>query len=336
MTIDLAQFHSSFFEESFEALDGMEAALLGLDVGAPDPERVNSIFRVAHSIKGGARHFGFKDVASFTHTLETLLDELRSGRMAVTRDISDKLLVSVDVMRAMLTSVQRKEAVDMQKVADLQFDLEMIVAQWTGGGCSVPAPPPAAAAAPALLVRRAARRGRCWPVEHRVPGVARAAAAWQRSDCHFRQPGELGKLTVSANMEAVPRLRSIDAERCYLRWTLELESDCARERMPAFEWAAVDCELRSSRPARPRLMWLRLPLPPVAAGQLPLRLPAQPAAAGGARRQQPAQGAAAAAARLTCRQRAAAQANAARPHRQPSLAAAKREGGPKRGRQGRW
>src|SRR5579871_6207923 len=134
MDLDLAQFHDTFFEESFEALDSMEASLLKLDVGAPNPDLVNTIFRVAHSIKGGAGMFGFKEVASFTHTLETLLDELRSGRMQVTRAISDQLLVSVDVMRAMLTAVQRKEPVDMQKVADLQFDLEMIVAQGGTGG----------------------------------------------------------------------------------------------------------------------------------------------------------------------------------------------------------
>src|SRR5207237_4935250 len=119
-------------------------------------ERVNSIFRVAHSIKGGAGMFGFKDVASFTHTLETLLDELRSGRMAVTREISDKLLLSVDVMRAMLTSVQRKEPVDMQKVADLQFDLEMIVAQGAGGAAAPAAPAPAAPATVAAPAAAAA------------------------------------------------------------------------------------------------------------------------------------------------------------------------------------
>src|ERR1700738_5411783 len=105
MDLDLAQFHSSFFEESFEALDGMEAALLALDVGAPAPEGINSIFRVAHSIKGGAGMFGFKDVASFTHTLETLLDEMRSGRMQVTTYIADQLRLSVDVLRAMVRSV---------------------------------------------------------------------------------------------------------------------------------------------------------------------------------------------------------------------------------------
>ena len=67
MTLDLTQFHDAFFEESFEALDSMEAALLKLDLGAPDAELVNTIFRVAHSIKGGSATFGFSEIASFTH-----------------------------------------------------------------------------------------------------------------------------------------------------------------------------------------------------------------------------------------------------------------------------
>ena len=85
MALDLAQFHDAFFDESFEALDTMEAALLKLNVGAPEPELINTIFRVAHSIKGGSATFGFSEVASFTHTCETLLDELRGNRMQVTR-----------------------------------------------------------------------------------------------------------------------------------------------------------------------------------------------------------------------------------------------------------
>src|SRR5690348_12239496 len=129
MTIDLTQFHDAFFEESFEALDSMEAALLKLDIGAPEPELINTIFRVAHSIKGGSATFGFSDIASFTHSLETLLDELRSGSMQVTLAISDLLLKSVDVMRAMLKSTQSKQPLDMQRVSDLQFDLELIIAQ---------------------------------------------------------------------------------------------------------------------------------------------------------------------------------------------------------------
>jgi two-component system chemotaxis sensor kinase CheA len=271
MDLDLAQFHSSFFEESFEALDGMEAALLALDVGAPDPERVNGIFRVAHSIKGGAGMFGFKDVTSFTHTLETLLDELRSGRMQVTRPISDQLLVSVDVLRAMLTAVQRKEPVDMQKVADLQFDLEMIVAS-KGGAAGAGAAAPVAecatvdvsatAAAPAAMPGTAAGST---PVETPVATATAAVIATGRWVIEFRalpelllrgndplaifsSLAELGKLTVLTSLDSTPRLRLLDAERCYLTWKLELESDCARDQVDAaFEWAAVDCVLTINR-----------------------------------------------------------------------------------------
>ncbi|MBS0418111.1 MAG: chemotaxis protein CheA [Proteobacteria bacterium] len=64
----------------------------------------------------------------------------------------------------------------------------------------------------------------------------------------FSALAELGKLTVVCNVDALPRLREIDAERCYLKWTLELESECGREQVEAaFEWAAVDCELSIQR-----------------------------------------------------------------------------------------
>ena len=89
----------------------------------------STIFRVAHSIKGGAATFGFGQITSFTHTLETLLDELRGQRMKVTTALSDLLLRSVDVLREMLRAQQGKQPVDAQRVADLQFDLELTVVQ---------------------------------------------------------------------------------------------------------------------------------------------------------------------------------------------------------------
>ena len=109
MSIDLTQFHESFYDESFEALGSMEENLLRLDVGAPESDRVNTIFRVAHSIKGGAATFGFTEITSFTHTLETLLDELRAQRMQVTRALMDLLLKAVDVMRDMLRAQQARQ-----------------------------------------------------------------------------------------------------------------------------------------------------------------------------------------------------------------------------------
>src|SRR5262249_54978612 len=106
VTLDLAQFHDTFFAESFEALDAMEGALLKLSSGDADLELINTIFRVAHSIKGGSATFGFTDVAAFTHTLETLLDQLRAGKRQVDPALVDSLLRSCDLMRAMLAATQ--------------------------------------------------------------------------------------------------------------------------------------------------------------------------------------------------------------------------------------
>src|SRR5690242_15570436 len=120
MASNLSQFHQSFFEESFEAIDAMEAALLKLDVGVADHDGINTIFRGAHSMKGGAAMLGFEGVTSFTHTLETLLDELRSGRMQVTTRTLDTLLKSLDALREMLRAVQSEQPVDERRVADVQ------------------------------------------------------------------------------------------------------------------------------------------------------------------------------------------------------------------------
>ncbi|MEE9397245.1 MAG: Hpt domain-containing protein, partial [Methylococcales bacterium] len=111
MSIDLAQFHQVFFEESFEGLDAMETGLLDLDTGDVDSEEINTIFRAAHSIKGGAGTFGFMEVSNFTHVMETLLDEMRDGRRQVTQPTVDVLLKSVDFLREMLTAIQDGEEV---------------------------------------------------------------------------------------------------------------------------------------------------------------------------------------------------------------------------------
>lgn len=62
MTVDMTQFYQLCFEGSSELLAEMEALLSKVDLAAPDPEPLNAIFRVAHSIKGGASTFDFTDV----------------------------------------------------------------------------------------------------------------------------------------------------------------------------------------------------------------------------------------------------------------------------------
>jgi two-component system chemotaxis sensor kinase CheA len=242
MALDLAQFHDAFFDESYEALDTMEAALLKLNVGAPEPELIATIFRVAHSIKGGSATFGFSEVASFTHTCETLLDELRSNRMQVTRYITDLLLKSVDVMRDMLRAVQHKEPIDAQRVADLQFDLELAIAQ-NNKSTAEPAPaaqPAAAAPTPAPQASRAAHR---WHISFRP--YPQLFAHGNDPLRMLRELAELGDLEIELDGTKLPSLEELDPESCYLAWELTLETDATRDVIDQiFDWAEGDCELK--------------------------------------------------------------------------------------------
>ncbi len=74
--VDMEEIAALFVEESKEGLDIMESGLLNLDLGAADPETMNTIFRAAHSIKGGGATFGYTEVSEFAHHVETLLDEI--------------------------------------------------------------------------------------------------------------------------------------------------------------------------------------------------------------------------------------------------------------------
>jgi len=104
--IDLSQFYQVFFEEAGENLDRMEAQLLDIDIESADDEELNSIFRCAHSVKGGAATFGFADVAELTHQMETLLDKLRRHELAPSAAMVDVLLQSGDALRAQLARHQ--------------------------------------------------------------------------------------------------------------------------------------------------------------------------------------------------------------------------------------
>src|SRR5205085_6149486 len=112
--IDLSQFYHVFFEEAGENLDRMEQQLLEIDIEAADDEELNSIFRCAHSVKGGAATFGFSDVAELTHQMETLLDKLRRRELAASSAMVDVLLRSGDALKALLARHEGKGDADIE------------------------------------------------------------------------------------------------------------------------------------------------------------------------------------------------------------------------------
>ena len=116
MTIDMSQFFQVFFDETEELLAEMEKLLLAVDVSAPDEEDLNAIFRAAHSIKGGAATFGITDLTEVTHVLETLLDRIRKGEMALMAEHVDAFLSAKDVLKMQLDGHRLHTPVDLSLI----------------------------------------------------------------------------------------------------------------------------------------------------------------------------------------------------------------------------
>ena len=118
MSIDIEQFHGVFFDESDDHLDDMEQLLMSLDVESPDPEELNSIFRAAHSIKGGSGIFGFDALMNLTHVMENLLDKARNNELSVTADIVNVLLETLDVLKDTLNAYRDETPVPEDSIAE--------------------------------------------------------------------------------------------------------------------------------------------------------------------------------------------------------------------------
>ncbi len=102
----LAAARAGFLEEADELLSQFEQCLLGLEADPHDAEVINAAFRAAHTIKGTAGLFGCDAVVGFTHEVETLLEAVRAGHLAVDEPLIAALLQSRDQMERLLDEVR--------------------------------------------------------------------------------------------------------------------------------------------------------------------------------------------------------------------------------------
>ena len=243
MSSDMSEFHATFFEESGEAVQAMETGLLELDLSAPDSEVINTIFRGAHSMKGGAGMFGFTALAEFTHTVETLLDEVREGTRQLNESSRDLLLRAVDCCREMLAALEDGETIQEASWKPVKTEFDALLAGEAtvseGNQDSVEQSP---VSGTANETDSSASGAKVWHILFRpLPSLLRTGNEPVRI---FRELAELGEFSAEVDSHGVPDLDTLDPEVCYLCWNIRLVSVAPKEAIDAcFDWVLDECEL---------------------------------------------------------------------------------------------
>ncbi len=249
----------SFIVEAQELLASMEQGLLGLEAGA-DPEAVNALFRAAHTIKGSAGLFGLDGIVRFTHHLESLLDQMRAGKVETREDVVNTLLDGRDLLAGLVDQVAQSGTCEADTPAAQAIVARLQSLQQPG------------AKSGAMVTREAMPRQNTSHDEPQtvtvLPQGAAATATWHISlrfgqDClrngmdplaFMRYLGGLGEIVGLATLtDALPALDVMDAETSYLGFEVNFRSDVSKEEIESvFEFVRDDSAI-SILPAHSRI-----------------------------------------------------------------------------------
>ena len=261
----MAKFRDAFLEESTDLVDAMETILLRLDPVRVEAEDLNTIFRVAHSIKGNGGTFGFPAITAFAHDVEGVLERARRGEITLTAPLVAKLLGVVDLFRRHL-DLARAGAALPEDLAAAQAQLIADLRHLAAGGTSEgeAPPPPQAPAAPGwgYRIRFAA-----------PPATFRRGLNLERI---FRDLERLGTAEFTLLPEGLPALEDVDPETCYLAWDIRLRTRASRTEVEeTFEFVAEGENLRIEALEAPDARSLPSPVPPATSLPIPPLGPAR-------------------------------------------------------------
>ncbi len=215
--MDFKKLYEIFVEEASEHLENLERGLLELEKKPDDAELLNSIFRAAHTIKGSSGSLGLKDISTFTHVMEEILDATRNGELTPDKNMISALLEAIDIIKEMVASVAEGGIFDFSLCSESMSRLKAIRGDQSFH---------------AISKREFSAGTACIPVPNEKAFFIRFGPA---SDVfkrgldpamiieRLRGIGQV--LDLKAYSEAVPRLSELDPENLYFRWDMRIKTD---------------------------------------------------------------------------------------------------------------
>ncbi len=220
----VAKLRETFKEEAYELLSELEAALLELEKAPHNRETVERAFRALHTIKGSGATCEFRDIAAFTHELETIFDLVRKGKLDATREVVDLALRAQNLVKSMFDAYYHGassiEASQTKKLVD-SFNKLLPAIERPGGSVGLTAPgskdgllqtSPAATGAPEKSVT--------YRIRFR-PGPKLFSGAIDPLSL-LNELRRLGSCKVVAQTDAIPYLEDYKADECYTYWDIIL------------------------------------------------------------------------------------------------------------------
>ena len=245
----IEQLRSVFFEEAEDGLAVMESGLLQLDEGVRDPELINSIFRAAHSIKGGSGTFGFDELIDFTHSIETLLDRMRDGQHPIDSETVSVLLRAVDQLRVLMVAAMDAQPTDPAQTQEILDDINALLGQEDEDE----------APGKSESSKNGAGGGKkTYGVDFEPnPTMMRSG---NDPVLILREVASLGTARVSADTSGLVDFENMDPEAFYLKFRVELETASSADRIEeVFAWVEDEAKVAvtelnpsaASKPAAP-------------------------------------------------------------------------------------
>ncbi|MFI5958410.1 chemotaxis protein CheA [Cryptosporangium sp. NPDC051539] len=224
-----------FLTEARDLVQDVEQGILRLEGGPVEADTVNALFRAVHTLKGSSGMFGLDHMVQFTHVIETLLDLVRQGELAVTPDLVSALLPCGDHILHLVESVAqgRPEATpdDLSTSETLLSRLEPFL---PGGTEAVPPPAP----------EPSTQEVRAWHLSLGFgPDTLRNGMDPLAFVRYLSSIGEVTDLRVLA--EELPPIEELDPETCHLGFEVEVATALPKADIESvFEFVREDSEIR--------------------------------------------------------------------------------------------
>ncbi len=233
------KFRAKFVEEGLDNVHDLEEAMLLLEKDPTDKEIIERIFRAMHTLKGGGAMFGFNDLSSFTHHLETVYDWVRNGKLNVTEDIISETFKAIDQIKYLLEVGDVSDESEKQELAQLTQRIKGFVSSTNEDN----------------EAKKGADSKREEDLSASTMEASKTYLIHFKPHTNILQNGTnplyllddvqaLGKAFVLYNDENVPELNELNPEDCFVSWDIVLNTtEVLNEIQDVFIFVEDECDL---------------------------------------------------------------------------------------------